>query len=125
VAFDGDTVAVNVDVPPTINDKLLELSETPVTGMITVTTQVAVLLPSIVITFMVALPPAIAVTVPLLFIVATLVLSELQVTDGFVAFDGDTVAVNDDVLPTVNNKLAELSETPVTGMVTVTAQLTE
>jgi hypothetical protein len=61
--------------------------------------QVAVLLPSSVLTVMVAEPADTAVTMPLLLTVATDVLLLLQVTFLFVAFVGSTVAERVTVLP--------------------------
>ena len=93
---------------------------------VTVTTQVAVLLPSAVVTVMVAVPAARAVTTPELLTVATVVLLELQVTFLFVAVLGLTVAVKLSVPPTVNAALFLFSVTPVTGTVaavTVTTQV--
>lgn len=67
VAFEGETVAFSVPVFPTV--RLIEdLSrDTPVTAtvaLVTVTLQVAVLPPSAVLTVMVVLPAASAVTTP-------------------------------------------------------------
>ena len=58
------------------------------------TTHVAVKLPSLVLTVMVAVPGFTDVTLPLLFTVATLVSLDDQVTFLLVALDGNTVAVN-------------------------------
>ena len=60
--------------------------------MVTVTATVAVLLPSAVVTVMVAVPFATAVITPLLLTVAIFALLELQVTFLFVAVAGATVA---------------------------------
>jgi hypothetical protein len=118
-------VAVSVDVLPIANDKPEELSVTPVTGTTTVTGQVAVLLPSAVVTVMVAAPAPTAVTKPLLLTVVTLVLFDAQLTFGFVAFDGDMVAVSGDLSPIVRFNPAELKVTPATGTgsATVIAQV--
>ena len=62
--------------------------------MVMVTAQVAVLPPSAVVTVIVEIPAATAVTTPLLLTVATPVLLDDQLTDWFVAFEGDTVAVS-------------------------------
>ena len=67
--------------------------------LFTFTTQVAVLPPSCVLTVIVAVPSYTAVIVPLLSTVATFVSLEVQVTSLFVAFSGNTVAVNFSVLP--------------------------
>ena len=77
------TVAVRFSVPPTVNAAVLLFSVMPETGTVaadTVTTQVAVLLPSTVVTVMVAVPVALAVTTPALLTVAAVVLLELHVT---------------------------------------------
>ena len=84
---------------------------------VTVTTQVAVLLPSAVVTVMVAVPAALAVTTPELLTVATVVLLELHVTFLFVAVLGLTVADRLSVPPTVNAAVLLFSETLVTGTV--------
>jgi hypothetical protein len=70
-----------------------------------------------VVTVIVALPAAIAVTRPELFTVATEVLLLLQLTFLLVASDGCTVAVSCPVCPTVKLKLVGLTVTPVTGIV--------
>ena len=62
----GETVAVRVEEDPLSNDRLVALNVTPVTALlVTVTVQVAVLLPSEVVAVMVAVPGPFAVTVPL------------------------------------------------------------
>ena len=129
VAFEGDTVAVRVCVSPTLIDsdvlfKLTLVTET--VAAVTVTLHVAVLLPSLVLTVIVALPAAFAVTTPEVETVATDVLLEDQVTVLFVAFEGDTVAVRVCVSPTVIDsddlfKLTLVTET--VAAVTVTAQV--
>lgn len=125
VALDGVMVAVNVSVAPT--NRLVEvlLRLTPVTGTVTVTAQVAVLLPSAVVTMIVAVPAATAVTFPAVETVATLVLLLLQVTFLFVAFDGVTVAVSVSVAFGANVSVVLFRLTPVTGMFTVTAQVAD
>lgn len=77
---------------PTVNDSVDLSSVIPVTGIFTVTWQVAVFAPSFVVTVMVALPDAFAVTRPDEDTVATEVLLEVQVTDLSDAFEGVTVA---------------------------------
>ena len=96
VALDGDTVAVSVCVWPSTKVRLVWFKLTPVTGTVaalTVTEQVAFLLPSSVVTVIVAVPAFFAVTTPEVETVATVVLLEDQVTFLFVALEGDTVAV--------------------------------
>lgn len=129
VAFDGAMVGVNCSVLPAVNEVEILFKDTPVTDMVaafTVTEQVAVLLPSTVVTVIVALPVAIAVTNPLLFTVATLELLETQDTFLFVALDGAIVAVSCSVPPTVNEVEVLFNDTLVTDIVaavTVTEQV--
>ena len=59
-----------------------------------VTAQVAVLLPSVVFTVMVAVPAATAVTKPVALTVATAVLLDVQVTALLLALAGASVAVS-------------------------------
>ena len=83
-------------------------------GATTITEQLSVKLPSLVVTVIVAEPAALAVTVPLLT-EATLELVLDQVTFLFVALVGATVAVNVELFPTTKFKELVLRETPVTG----------
>ena len=76
--------------------------------------QVAVWLPSVVSTVIVAFPVATAVTTPEEFTVATLVLLLDQVTDLSVALFGATVAVNVSVEPTEIVVEFLFKDTPVT-----------
>ncbi len=78
-------------------DAVVGATVTPVTGttiLVTVTAHEAVLAPSCVVAVMVALPAETAVTRPDAFTVAIAGLLELQVIVLFVAFAGETVAVN-------------------------------
>ena len=84
--------------------------------LLTVTVQVAVLLPSSEVAVIVALPAALAVTSPLASTVATEVLLLVQFTFLLVALLGATVAVKVSEAPTFNASELLLSETPVTGM---------
>ena len=70
--------------------------------------------PSVVITVIVAVPAAFAVTTPLEDTVATVVLLEDHVTDLSVAFVGNTVAVKVSVSPTVIDIDVLFRLTPVT-----------
>ena len=120
VAFDGNTFAVKVSVSPTVMDRELLFRLTPVTAIVaafTVTEHVAVFEPSFVVTVIVVVPTALAVTTPEDETVATEVLLEDQVTDLSVAFDGDTVAVNAWVSPTVIESDVLFKLIPVTGTV--------
>ena len=75
------------------------------------------------VTVIIAVPAAIALTKPVLLTVAAAVLLLLHVTVLFVALAGNTVAVSCSVLPAVI-VLADLFKlTLVTGCVTVTVQL--
>ena len=129
VAFDGVTVAVNLSVPPISKDSDVLFNETPVTAIVlalTVTAQVAFLLPSVVVTVTVAVPAAFAVTTPEEETVATVVLLDDQVTDLSVALDGVTVATNVWESPSVNVNEVLSRLTPVTEIVfalTVTEQV--
>jgi hypothetical protein len=120
VALDGATVALSVSELPTLKASALLDGETPVTGTVTVTVQEAVLDPSVVLTVMVAVPAPIAVTFPALSTVATLVLELVQATVLSAALDGETVAVNVELLPTVIAKAVLDRVTPVTATMTVT-----
>ena len=84
---------------------------------VTVTAQVAVLLPSCVVTVMVALPAATPVTKPVALTVATEVLLEVQVTVLLVAFAGATVAVNWALPAGAIEAVVGLTVTPVTGTI--------
>jgi hypothetical protein len=117
IALAGDTVAVICEVPPMLRDTLLLLSVTPVTATLdTVTEHVAVYRPSFVVTVIVVVPAFSADTEPLLLTVATDGSDDAHVTLLSVALDGSTVAVIDEVPPTVSDKLVLLSVTPVTDM---------
>lgn len=121
MAFSGKTVAVNVADEPTTKVSVDLSRETPVTATFcTVTVQLAVLLPSSVVTVIVAVPSALAVTNPVEETVATEVLLLVQVTFLFVALEGYTVAVSVPVAfgASVIEVLFKL--TLVTGIVTVT-----
>jgi hypothetical protein len=128
VALLGYTVGVSVCVSPTVTESDVLFKLTLVTGTAaaeTVTAQVAVLLPSLVLTVIVALPAAWAVTTPYVETVATEVLLDDQVTDLFVALVGLTVAVKVSLPPTDSERDDLLSVTPVTLTVealTVTEQ---
>ena len=103
VALEGETVAVNVSLSPSVRVMLvlsrLTLS-TLYTFAFTVTWQVAVLPPSSVVTVIVAVPALRAVTCPLLT-VATDSSELFQLTFLFVALAGYTVAVNVWLSPSV------------------------
>ena len=81
-------------------------------GRFTVTLQVAVL-PFEVFTVIVAVPAFLAVTLPLLSTVATLVFELLQVHFLFAAFDGYTVALRFEVFPVSSVKVVLLRATEV------------
>ena len=95
VALLGLTVAVNDSVFPLakFNEVLFSLTlSTAIVGSVTVTLQVAVLFPSSVVAVIVAVPAAIAVTLPVKSTVATLELLLVHVTFLFVAFVGTTIS---------------------------------
>ena len=105
-------------------EELSSRSEDPEEGFgATVTVQLAVRLPSSVVTVITAVPAETALTTPFSSTVATSALSLAQVILPLVAFSGATVAVSVPVSPTVRD-ISSLSRlTPVTGTVTVTVQL--
>ena len=88
------------------------------TGISTVILQVALVLPSSVVTVMVAVPFATAVTTPLLLTLATEVLLLDHVTFLFVALSGKIVAVSVVVAPALVSVAEDLlSATPITDIV--------
>jgi len=126
-ALEGATVAVRVSVLPTVRmaDDLLRV--TPLTGTgLTVTVQAAVLLPSAVVTVIVAVPAATAVTTPPAVTVATVGAPLLHVTFWLVALEGVIVALRVSVLPTITLADDLFRVTPVTAttaLLTVTVQV--
>ena len=99
VASDGKTVAVSVDVAPTLRESELRDMLIPVTGTRTVTVQVAFWPPEVV-AVIVAVPAPTAVTLPP-ETVATEALLVVHVTVLSVALDGETVAVRVEEPPTL------------------------
>lgn len=91
----------------------------------TVTEHIAVKAPSCVVTVITAMPLEIAVILPVSSTVATAVLLDDQLTTLFVASSGEIMAAIESVLPADISREVLLSETPVTGTVTVTLQLAE
>ena len=117
----GVTIAVSVCVVLSAEKESdVILRETPVTrmGVDTVTEHVALLLlPSVVVAVIVAVPLPFAVTTPLLLMVATLVLLLVHLRFLFVALSGLTVAVSVCVALSVEKfRDVLLRETPVTRM---------
>jgi hypothetical protein len=94
--------------------KRYDASVAGVTNEPTVTEQVAVLLPSAVVTVIMALPKVLAVTTPVSETVATAVLLLLHDTDLFVALEGATVAVNVSMTPNSRASVFLFKDTPVT-----------
>ena len=92
VASAGVIVAVSDPVLPLSITSADLSSDTPVTGTVTVTVQLAVYPPSAVFTLIVPVPPPTAVTTPEASTVATSVLLEDQLTALLVASAGETVA---------------------------------
>ena len=119
-ASSGLTVAFNWADSPSVSSISVLSRVTPVTLIVlevTVTEQVAVLEPSVVVTVMVAEPALTAVTFPLLSTVATPVSEDFQLTALFVALVGATVAVSVSDPPSAKVRLVLLSDTPVTATV--------
>jgi len=123
VAFAGRTVAFSCTVPPygMVFDSMSRV--TPVTGTVvepelTVTLQVSVYVPSKVVTVMIALPAALAVTVPAELTVAAVVFELFQETALFTASVGDTVGTSFSELPTVKEMASLFRVTPVTALST-------
>jgi hypothetical protein len=115
VAFAGAIVAANCCVPPIRIEAVVGDTLTPVTRIgLTVMTEVAVKLPSAVVTVMVAVPTDTPVISPVALTVATAVLLLLQVTLWFVAFAGAIVAANCCVPPINMEAVVGLTVTPVT-----------
>ena len=102
---------------------------TPSTGIVfamTVTSHVAVFPPSFVLTVIVAVPGATAVTLPSASTVATPLLDDDQLTEELVASEGLTMSVSCDVSPSVSNNEEFDRDTSVTGIAfikTVTLQV--
>ena len=119
-ASEGDTVAVKVLAPPFLILREVLSNLTPVTPNLTVTLQVALNPPSLVLAVIVAVPLPFAVTFPAEDTVATEVLEEVHVTVLSEAFSGLTVATSVVVLPL--SKVTEdlFNVIPSTGVLTVT-----
>jgi len=94
VAFEGATAAVSVTVSSRPMVAVRGVKLTPVTATTTVTAQVAVRPPSTVVTVIVAVPAAMALTRPEPDTVATLASLVDQFTARLVALVGRTVAVS-------------------------------
>ena len=126
VALVGWNVAMSVSVPSTKTEAVAG-NVTPVTGTFTVTMHVFVKPPSCVRTVMVAVPPPLPVTLPVLSTVAILSLLLNQVTFLFVGGAGPadwTVAVRVSVSSLVMVVEVLFNSTPVTGSsFTVTAHV--
>ena len=99
VALVGATVAISVSVAPLTIEVASLFKVIPVTGTVTVTAQVATLLPSTVVAVILAVPPSTAVTAPFWSTVATAGLSDAHVTALFSASGGVTVAISVSVAP--------------------------
>ena len=117
VAFSGKTVAISWAASPSGYSNLSLSNVTPVTGTafsVTVTKQVAVYPPSLVVTVMVAVPLLTALTFPLWSTVAIDSLLEVQITFLLVAFVGKIVAFSWAVSPSANSNLSLFNVTFVT-----------
>ena len=121
VAFSGSTVATSVTVLSTYIVISFLSRETLSTGILTVTSQFALLPPFAAV--MLQVPAPTAVTVPSCATVATASLSLDQVTVLSVTSIGRTVAVSFSVSWIQRFSLVLLSTTPDDGMTTVTWQL--
>jgi len=113
-------VVVCVDDPLEVT--LFNITEIP-PPPVTITVQVAVFLPSSVVTVIVAVPDETAVTTPPIT-VATAGLLEVHVTVLLVALPGATVAVRVSVFPGDILVLGLFNDTPVTGTVTKSPAVT-
>lgn len=121
VAFSGATVAVNCCVAPVMKEAVVGDTVTLLTGTmedVTVTSAVAVKLPSTVFTVMVVVPMVRAVTIPPELTVATAVLPDEYVTDRLLALEGVTVGVSCCVAPPASETVEGANVTPVTGTTT-------
>jgi hypothetical protein len=117
VALAGVKMATRVWLPPTARLIEVLLKETEATGIsvgLTLTAQVAVLPPLSVVTVMVALPAATALTTPFVTVAIEGALL-LHVTLVFFAVDGVTVAVKTASPPTIRLRVGVSSFTPVTA----------
>ena len=122
VASLGLTVAVRVSLLPFSIVSSVLFSDTEVTGITTVTLQVAVFDPSFVVTVMTALPAPTAVTLPFWSTVTTDVLLDFQLTVLSVASLGLTVAVRVSLLPFSIVSSVLFKDTEATDITTVTEQ---
>lgn len=113
-AFEGSTVAVSVDVAPTVRASVLLDILMPVTGTRTVTVQVAFWPPEVV-AVIVAVPGPTAVTLPPKT-VATEELEVVHVTVLLVALDGVTVAVSVEEPPALRVSAVGLRVMPVVAI---------
>jgi len=127
-AFAGVTVALKVPVLPVGQFIVLQFNlrlVARVVFFVTVTLQVAYLpLPSFALQVIVVVPTPTDVSLPVCDIVATLGFDDVHVSVLFMAFDGATVALKLALLPTGHLIVAALSFTLVTGLPTVTLQVT-
>ena len=120
------TVALNCWFSPLATEAVAGLTFTPVMFDTTVTLHVAVLLPSTVLTVIVADPAETGVTVPPCDTVATELLLVLHVTFWFVALAGTIVAERVSVLPIVIEVDVLFKDTlagGITTLETVTVQV--
>jgi len=125
VAFVGETVAVNNCEEPAIIVVEVGVTLTPETATGAASTfivEVAVKLPSAVVTVIVAIPTDMPVTNPFVLTEATL---EDQLTEVSSAFNGKTVAVSNCVAP--SNKVVVVGETvtPVTSTGTASTVISD
>ncbi len=115
-AVSGATAAARVSLAPTARERVVLFRVTPVTALVTVTWQAAVLPPSSVVAVMVAVPGAMAVTFPVASTVAIFSSLVLHFTVLLVAFSGATVAVSVSLAPAARANSVLFRVTPVTGI---------
>ena len=126
MASAGSTVAVSVASSPSTSSRVFLSTDIPETFIgrgSTVTSQAAVLLPSVVMTVIVADPALTAVTLPSPSTVATSVLEEDQLMDGLVALDGETVAESVSLSPSIKVTVVLLIDTLSTGTIVGSSSL--
>ena len=108
-------VASNVWLCPSSKVSWVLLRVIPETATVTVTLHCATKPPSSVVAVIVQTPAALHETSPLELTVATVSLLDVHLMAGFVALDGETVAVNVNASPTRASIVSLSKVMPVTG----------
>ena len=119
-------VAIRLASSSSTSSRLLLSRDIPATGIglgSTVTSHLAVLLPSVVMTVIEAAPALTAVTLPSSSTVATSGLEEDQLTDLLVAVDGETVTESVSLSPSTRVIVVLLMDTLSTGMIAGSSSL--